>query len=318
MDRRQKALNGITVSSGVGLELGPLASPFVRRTDGKILYADHATTNELRQKYAGHGWDTDTIVDVDIVLSDRPLQELLGDLRVDYVIASHVIEHVPDPISWLTELGNVLRPGGVISLVIPDKRYCFDAKRPLSTTGELLDAWISKRRSPSVRQVFDFWAFYCQVDTAAVWGKTTDVETLPRSGTLRNAFERASAVIGSTKYADVHCWVFTPASFMSCLAELAELSLFPFKVKNAFDTAPNELEFFVTLEPMSAGDDPHVVSARFRRWAEAFAKPAPPVLPMTTPNPFMSVARPIFRALRRVAPQLATSIRDIVISQSSK
>ncbi|HQZ14767.1 MAG TPA: class I SAM-dependent methyltransferase [Acidimicrobiia bacterium] len=310
MDRRNKALTGISVSSSFGLEIGPLATPFVRRTDGRILYADHATTDELRRKYIGHGWDTNSIVEVDIVLSDQPLRDHLKDIRVDYIVASHVIEHVPDLVSWLIELGEVLRPGGVVSLVIPDKRYCFDAKRPVSTTGELVEAFLIKRRTPMVRQVFDFWACYCQVDCADMWNRSINVEDLPLSGTLLNALEHAEAVSKSTAYADVHCWVFTPTSFMNCMADLTELSMLSFKPKHAVDTAINELEFFVMLEPMCSEDDPSIVANSFRCLAQEFRLHR--ATSSRAESQLVRLAKPLYRTLKRFVPTLATSIRRIL------
>jgi len=50
MDRRAKALEGIGVHTKIGLELGPLASPIARRSEGAVLYADHASTEDSREK----------------------------------------------------------------------------------------------------------------------------------------------------------------------------------------------------------------------------------------------------------------------------
>lgn len=41
------------------------------------------------------------------------------DGSVDRVIATHVLEHVPDPVAALTEWTRVLKPGGVLSLILP-------------------------------------------------------------------------------------------------------------------------------------------------------------------------------------------------------
>lgn len=41
------------------------------------------------------------------------------DSTVDRLIATHVLEHVPDPAAVLTEWTRVLRPGGVLSLILP-------------------------------------------------------------------------------------------------------------------------------------------------------------------------------------------------------
>ncbi len=264
------------------MELGPLASPLVRRSDGVVLYADHATSEELRTKYQNHGWNTDSIVDVDLVLGEQSIKEQLGDRRVDYVVASHVIEHVPDVIGWLNSLSEVLTPDGVISLVIPDKRFCFDARRPESTTGELLEACIEKRKAPTTRQIFDFWSLYCGVDAQTIWGGSISTESIPFSGTLHNALDHVTAARANSAYSDIHCWVFTPASFMTNLANLSELGLLSLKIKSAIDTAANDLEFFVKLEKAASHDTPADIANDYRQWAKKMSNR--PKAPLETDN----------------------------------
>src|SRR5579859_744551 len=107
VDRRRKILGDIPLPTSWGLEIGPLHTPLVRRSESRVLYVDYASTEMLRANFR-HPGDPGDIVDVDIVWGDRPLRECVGTL-VDYVVASHVIEHVPDLIGWLLELRAVLK-----------------------------------------------------------------------------------------------------------------------------------------------------------------------------------------------------------------
>jgi phosphatidylethanolamine/phosphatidyl-N-methylethanolamine N-methyltransferase len=43
----------------------------------------------------------------------------LPDSSVDRLIATHVLEHLPDPVAVLAEWDRVVRPGGIISIVLP-------------------------------------------------------------------------------------------------------------------------------------------------------------------------------------------------------
>ena len=154
-------LAAIDATNMRGLEIGPLASPRVRKDEGPVRYVDHASAPELRQKYAtdaGMRDRLDEIVDVDYVLGEMTTiaQAVAADAPFDYVIAAHVIEHIPDPVGWMEDLTRVLRPGGILSLVIPDKRYCFDINRSLTEVSDLVDANLRRLRQPSFRQAYDF------------------------------------------------------------------------------------------------------------------------------------------------------------------
>lgn len=52
------------------------------------------------------------------------------DGALDFVLASHVIEHMPDTIRALGEWDRVLRPGGVCFLIVPHRERTTDRPRP--------------------------------------------------------------------------------------------------------------------------------------------------------------------------------------------
>jgi|RifCSP13_1_1023834.scaffolds.fasta_scaffold07393_5 SAM-dependent methyltransferase len=47
----------------------------------------------------------------------------LRDSTFDYVLASHLLEHIPDVKRAITELARVLRPGGTLEIRVPDYRH---------------------------------------------------------------------------------------------------------------------------------------------------------------------------------------------------
>ena len=71
------------------------------------------------------------------------------------MISSHNFEHSPNPIRFLQGCGKVLKPGGVLSMALPDKRACFDYFRPHTTLGQWLEAFFAERERPTPAQVFD-------------------------------------------------------------------------------------------------------------------------------------------------------------------
>ena len=247
-DRTAQIVGSIDLATTKGLELGPLTSPIVRRSDGDIRYLDHVDTETLRARYATHeGFDIDAIVPIDYAIGNASIRTAVGDdAPFDYVIASHVIEHVPDMIAWLRDIRSVLVDDGVLSLAIPDHRRCFDALRTPTVAAELVHAHLAQATVPSPRQVFDHYA------TAMIWrgqiGFSEDPvyeELVPVHGEAE-ALERATAA-SNGEYVDVHCWVFTPRSFCRVMGSLQRLHLVPFLVESCTKTVGGE--FFATLHP---------------------------------------------------------------------
>ena len=156
LSRIDKALHMID-RKGFGLEIGPSLNPVAPKKAGfNVEILDHATAEELRMKYQHLPARIDNIDAVDYVWKGEPLDELIGAQgRYDYIIASHVIEHVPDLVSFFSQCTTLLKPDGVLSLVIPDKRYCFDYFRWPSSTGDLLQAFTEKRIRHNPGTVFD-------------------------------------------------------------------------------------------------------------------------------------------------------------------
>jgi SAM-dependent methyltransferase len=242
----------IELATTRGLEIGPLHNPIVWRDESTVFYVDHADTEALRAKYANDP-NVPEVLDVDFVWGDRPLAEAVGDAApFDYVVASHVIEHVPDPVSWLKELAGVLRPGGIISLVVPDKRYCFDARRSTTDVSDIVASHLERRTQPTLAQIFDFEARYAPVDSLAVWaGQVGYDEGQPLR--LQHALERCQAAQQADGYIDVHATTWTPASFVEALRVLFELGWLDVRVASFTPTPFNFLEFYVSLERLPVG-----------------------------------------------------------------
>jgi SAM-dependent methyltransferase len=61
------------------------------------------------------------------------------DHSLDYVVASHVLEHVANPIAALAEWYRVVRPGGILYLVVPDRRATWEHRRPLTPVAHFFE-----------------------------------------------------------------------------------------------------------------------------------------------------------------------------------
>jgi len=56
----------------------------------------------------------------------------------DFLLSSHNLEHIANPLRAIEEWRRVLKPGGFILLILPDKNYTFDRKRDYTTFEHLL------------------------------------------------------------------------------------------------------------------------------------------------------------------------------------
>jgi SAM-dependent methyltransferase len=140
---------------------------------GDISYVDRTDRGEIRKWYKNDATvDIEKIVDIDYVWGELTFKEAVGNERkFDYVIASHVIEHVPDMVGWFKEVADILKPNGILSLVIPDKKYTLDRPRRPSNSADLVDAYLCQMRKPFSRQIFDH--FSCVVETGGqnMWAR---------------------------------------------------------------------------------------------------------------------------------------------------
>jgi SAM-dependent methyltransferase len=245
------------------LEIGPSHAPIADKKSGwNTSIIDHASREELIEKYKDDKTvDTRFIEEVDFVWRGEKLDELIPREkhgRFDVIIASHVIEHFPDPVGVLKSAEKLLRPDtGLISLAVPDKRLCFDFFRPLSTTGKFLAAYREGRVRHSAADLFDSIAYLAALkgDTSWGWCKTEAVNPRYRLDFAYPHFLKAYDA-SNQDYQDCHGWMFTPASFELVMLELSALGVLDWHIQSILPQAG--VEFIVHLargKPVFASDD---------------------------------------------------------------
>ncbi|MDH4909013.1 methyltransferase domain-containing protein [Xanthomonas axonopodis pv. ricini] len=245
MDRIAWLTQGITPED-CGLEIGPLDRPIVPRQGHAIRYADHLDRNGLIHKYSEHvGVNPENIPDIDFVIGKDGLLSAVGEHRFRYFVASHVIEHVPNPIGWLNDIHDLLEDGGWAALAIPDHRQCFDALRSLSTAGDWVEATLMNHSRPSPSRIFDALSNEVTVDGAISWNHHPAIEEMRLSRSPRRALDIARHVLASGEYFDVHCWTFTPESFCNLMRTVVAADLVKLHLMDI--TPPRDNEFLVQL-----------------------------------------------------------------------
>jgi SAM-dependent methyltransferase len=252
--RLEKLLGGLDIAHASGLEIGALAAPLLRAPHANIRYVDHADQAALRAKYADDpNVPADQIVPVDAAWGERTLAEYFPGETFDYVIASHVIEHVPDMIGWLAEIAAVLRPDGRLILAIPDRRYSYDVLRRETSLSDLIDAHLRHARTPTPGQVFDCKANVVAFDHTRAWAASPSTHPPPHFATRAYALAKAMESRDGA-YIDCHCSVFTARSLLELLDGLLELHMLPYRLER-FHVAPvgsNEISLVLLREPPGA------------------------------------------------------------------
>lgn len=245
--RRQIILSKLDLS-GVGLEIGASHNPLAPKKEGfNVEIIDHLDRAGLREKYANDASVClENIEEVDYVWKGETYAELTGKQEFyDWIIASHVIEHVPDLVSFLRSCAEVLKPGGILTLAVPDLRYCFDQLRPPSGLAKVLDSFHNKNTKPSPGDVMESYLNSSKKSGKITWSsKTKGQDMLVNSQIAAQDVYRKSLL--NADYSDVHTWCFTPNSFRLIMHDLALLGLVPFQEVD-FDKT-RSFEFYVALQ----------------------------------------------------------------------
>lgn len=250
---------------GRGLEIGPLDSGIADPELHDVSFVDVFDTAGTREHYAD---DPNVILElippVDFPLyADgrfRTLSEATAEgAPFDWVLASHVIEHVPDVIGWLQQIGEITGDDAQLVLAVPDRRYCFDRHRPPTTTGQALEAHEQQAARPGTRAVYDYFRTAVTVDTRDLWrgarppGRAARMHDLPTTlAKLEHAREG--------EYVDCHVWTFTPQSFLEQVKEWRELGLAPWYVER-IDEVKGSVEFHAVLRRASRTGDSAAAAA---------------------------------------------------------
>lgn len=244
LTREEIILQGVDLNQP-GLEIGPSFRPLACKRKGhQVKILDHAPTEVLRDKYRAQGIDVSLVEEVDFVWEGGRLREVLKGHSFDWILASHVIEHSVCLISFLQDCEAALRPGGILSLAIPDKRYCFDHDRECTSLARIIDILEQGPRVHTIGSVAKFYLKACTKNGMIAWDPDT-------SGAIQARHQPADALECMQKaregiYLDIHSWVFTPVTFRELIRDLQTLGYVGMKEARFTDTLGHE--FFVQLE----------------------------------------------------------------------
>jgi SAM-dependent methyltransferase len=156
---REVACSGL---KGSGFEFGAGTSPMPLPLDCEVRYADFVPEDLLRRNgYHAQGVD---FVPLDLV-SDLQTMAGIEDASLDFVVACHVIEHLPNPLAALRSAHRKLKEGGQFVLVVPDKLRTFDQPRSLTPLSHIIQDF----ETPSAeRDMIHYLEWFTKVSPVAL------------------------------------------------------------------------------------------------------------------------------------------------------
>ena len=182
-------------SEALGVEIGAHSLPIEGLTP---YYIDRVA------QFAG----TNGVVDI---LADACALPLRSE-SLDYLCSSHVLEHLSEPLTSLWEWHRVLRRGGFLYLVVPDKRFTFDHTRKVTDTSHHLEEFLHGSSVAASREHIRQFIY----DTD--WARLQPASVAENAKVERDAhYQHWVSVLSSGEGLDIHYHTFTPDSLVATL-----------------------------------------------------------------------------------------------------
>jgi SAM-dependent methyltransferase len=134
---------------------------------------------------------------------------------LDYVATSHVLEHTANPIAALCEWRRVLRVGGILYVVVPDKRYTWDHRRATTSWQHMLEDYRRRTTDCDETHVDEFldnvdWPTY----SPQTKPEEVDAERTRRKNGYRSNIARRAII-------NIHFHVFDPENTVTLFENLS-------------------------------------------------------------------------------------------------
>lgn len=221
------------------LEVGALDAPTVDPSEADVKFLDYYSTEELQSMARKNGGDPASVTPVDYVCRTDSYNDVVSE-TFDVLIANHVLEHVDHAVRWLRMARTLIRDGGILFIVLPDKKNSFDRFRPDTPLSHLLFEHLAPAQDVSSIHHFETVLYYDRIYI----GEENDPAT-------RLDVEKLSKGIASS-HPGIHRHVFQYETFAGkILKPLLYTGLVDFKLLEVTN-CPQFGEFAVVLE---AGTD---------------------------------------------------------------
>jgi hypothetical protein len=157
MGRQDALLRGIDFDMRV-LEIAPRSHPVApKAAEWSVVIADRHDSSDLRRFAIMQGIDSTPIEHVDYVWASGALHDVVPvQLHgfFDAAILQSIVTTEANPLALLRSISRLLKPGGLLNAEFIDKRQAQDRFRPVTTTGDLLDAYDRAGEQPGLKAMF--------------------------------------------------------------------------------------------------------------------------------------------------------------------
>lgn len=157
LDMRRELL---PVLRGTGVEVGPGGNPALESDDVRsVRYVEKMSAGDWAKTYPKVTLDEAVQARwADYAIASAEQLDGFEPGSLDFIFSSHVFEHLVNPLQVLQNWWRCLAPGGVIAAVVPDARYSFDLRQPVTGT----DALLSQHRDGGHERTAAMYAQWCR------------------------------------------------------------------------------------------------------------------------------------------------------------
>jgi len=219
--------------AGAGIEIGALHNPLALPPLAKVRYVDRMSAQELRIQYPE--LNNLPLVKPEIIDNGETLATIDGSSQ-DFIVANHFLEHCQNPVATLQNFMRVLKPAGVLYLVVPDKTYTFDKERPSTTIEHIVRDY---EEGPEWSREIHYREYARMVDRAAA-GEAEDLRA-------RHLMEMDYSI---------HFHVWTKSEFLALLSFFKQKCSLEYEVRCFVDNGPEGI--YVLQKSANAGEPVHI------------------------------------------------------------
>lgn len=241
---REALLERVT-SAHTALEISPFSNPLLRGDNiSYFALGDSACLKAIALSYQRSGllsFNPENVPDKIHFVSPN------GDLSIvnqqfDFVVSSHVVEHVYDLASHLIAVQKLLKLGGQYILFIPDKRYTFDYFKPLSTFADVLDVYYLPIHKLRLKNIIEGMFFLTHNDPVRHWAGDHGCLEPYDFGKIGYALEQIK------EFPDIHhIWTVTDEAFLAIVECLNKINIMQLRCSEVYPAPQNTNTFYAVL-----------------------------------------------------------------------